>query len=457
MNGTTFRPVAGRHPAELIAAALYLVLAATSFYGTAPAALRAAAAAVLIAGPLAFWLTRREPGPTDDLWTAHATLRVAALGRQEDARRIGLYRRLVDELPIGLAILRLDDPADARSLRIVEMNPAGLRLAASEEPAAGRALTDFAPEVFDTELPGACVKAIRDGRTVTLPDFVSRERVPGGHFSIRIFPLGGPLAGLVFENVTAQKAAQDALARSNADLTQFAYVASHDLQEPLRKAGAFAEQLQRRSADRLDDAGRDFLARLQRALDGMQSLIDALLALARVSGGGVPAEAVDLGKLAVEVVDDLHFPLAQSGGKVRIDSLPSIEADPQQMRQLLQNLIGNAIKFHRPGRAPDVRVYGRTLPDGRAEFCVEDDGVGFDNKYAERLFQPFQRLHSRKDFPGSGIGLAICRKIVARHGGTIAVDGAVDRGALFTVVLPAARDRAKDDPQAVGGASWNRE
>ncbi|MDE2509938.1 MAG: MASE1 domain-containing protein, partial [Elusimicrobia bacterium] len=142
-------------------------------------------------------LERRVSERDGDLWTANATLRVAALGRQQDGRRIQLYRHLVNELPVGIVVLRLEDPGDVRSLRIVEMNPAGLRMAASERPAAGESLLEFAPEAFDSELPRLCAEAVRTGKSAHIPDFVSRQRVPGAHFSIKVFPLGSPLVGLV--------------------------------------------------------------------------------------------------------------------------------------------------------------------------------------------------------------------------------------------------------------------
>lgn len=458
MSKTELLSVGGRRATARVALVLYVLLAALACFGSPPLALRALAGAALLACPLLYLRFGRGASERDgELWAANATLRVAALGRKEDARRIQSYRKLVDEVPIGLAVLRLDAPEDLRSLRIVEMNPAGLKLAASDEPAAGRLLAEFAPEVFDTDLPAACGEVIATGRAAVLPDLVSSRRVPGGHFSIRLFRLGDGVVGLAFENVTAQKAAQDALARSNAELTQFAYVASHDLQEPLRKAGAFASQLRSRLTGRLDETDLDFFRRLERALDGMQSLIDALLTLARVSAVARAETPVDLGLLAAEVVDDLHFPLVHSGGKVRIDSMPTVTADLQQMRQLLQNLLANAVKFHRPDSAPDIRVSGRALPEGGAEFRVEDDGVGFDMRFAERLFQPFQRLHSRKEFPGTGMGLAICRKIAERHGGSISVQSEVGQGTAFTVVLPRPLPAPPSAAPVPGGAAWNRE
>ncbi|MCR4294482.1 MAG: ATP-binding protein, partial [Elusimicrobia bacterium] len=311
------------------------------------------------------------------------------------------------------------------------------RLAASgKENPSGRRLLDFAPELRGGPLPRACVEALQRNREVDLDDFAVASRAPGRRFSIRVFPLGAPLVGLAFEDVTARKAAEAALSRSNDELTQFAYVASHDLQAPLRKAAAFAEQLRQRLGDGLDATSLDFLSRMGRSLEGMQDLIDALLALARISSPASLPIDVDLSATAAEVLSDLDGTIAGAEAHVRIGRLPSVKGDPRQMKQLLQNLIGNALKFTAPGRPPRVRVRGRALNGGDVELIVEDDGIGFDMKFAERIFQPFQRLHARHEYPGSGMGLAICRRIVDRRGGSIAVDSAPGRGTRFTIVRP---------------------
>lgn len=377
-------------------------------------------------------LARRE----EELASARATLRVAALGRSEDGRRIQLYRRIVSELPIGIAVLRIEKPADPGSWLIVDFNPAGMRLAAAGgvNPA-DRPLLDFAPELRGGPLPRACVEALRRGREVDIDDFPSTSRAPGRRFSIRVFPLGGPLVGLAFEDVTARKAAEAALSSSNDELTQFAYVASHDLRAPLSKAAAFAEQLRHRLGDGLDATSLDLLRRMGRSLEGMQDLINALLSLALVTSRTAPPQEVDLSATAAEVLADLDGAIAAARAHVRVGELPTVKGDPQQMKQLLQNLIGNALKFATPDKPPRVRVRGRAL-NGGVELVVEDDGIGFDMQFAERIFQPFQRLHARHEYPGSGMGLAICRRIVERRGGSIDVDSAPGRGARFTIVLP---------------------
>jgi signal transduction histidine kinase len=244
------------------------------------------------------------------------------------------------------------------------------------------------------------------------------------------------------------KVHMDQLERSNHELQDFAYVASHDLQEPLRKIRTFGDRLTAQCAEALGDRGRDYLARMQQAAARMQTLIEDLLTFSRVTTKAQPFRSVDLTRVAHEVVDDLEVRLEQSGGRVVVEALPAIEADPLQMRQLLQNLLGNALKFHRPDVPPVVTVRSRRSPgeaagaDGivatpeRCELLVEDNGIGFDEKYLDRIFAPFQRLHGRGEYEGTGIGLAVCRKIAERHGGRITATSTPGQGATFSVTLP---------------------
>jgi light-regulated signal transduction histidine kinase (bacteriophytochrome) len=244
------------------------------------------------------------------------------------------------------------------------------------------------------------------------------------------------------------------LARSNAELEQFAYVASHDLQEPLRKVVTFGDRLKSKYGEALDDRGRDYLERMQDAAARMQVLISDLLTYSRVTTKAQPFTRVDLAKVAREVISDLEVRTEQLGGRVELGEMTTIEADPTQMRQLLQNLIGNGLKFHRPEERPVVKVGAQLLNgrgdlpvengpgaeaysnDVRCRISVEDNGIGFDEKYVDRIFQVFQRLHGRSEYDGTGIGLATCRKIVERHGGSITAKSAPGQGAKFIVTLP---------------------
>ncbi|HEY9282805.1 MAG TPA: ATP-binding protein [Pyrinomonadaceae bacterium] len=244
------------------------------------------------------------------------------------------------------------------------------------------------------------------------------------------------------------KASAARLVQSNRELQDFASVASHDLQEPLRKIQAFGDRLKTKCAAELTDEGRDYLGRMQNAAGRMQTLINDLLTFSRVTTKTRPFAPVELAQVAHEVLADLEVRLAEVGGRVEIADLPNVDADPLQMRQLFQNLIGNALKFRRPEAPPVVRVSAEIVPAAEAraaltvpaaEACrlkVSDNGIGFDEKYLDRIFTVFQRLHGRDKYEGNGVGLAVCRRIAERHGGGITAESTPGSGATFVVTLP---------------------
>jgi len=238
------------------------------------------------------------------------------------------------------------------------------------------------------------------------------------------------------------------LARSNRELEGFASVASHDLQEPLRKITAFGDRLRTRCATALDETALDYLERMHNAAGRMQTLIDDLLAYSRVTTKAQPFVPVDLGQVAREVLSDLELRIEKTGARIDLGELPTLEADPLQMRQMLQNLLSNALKFQRPGVPPAIRVAAWTLDGdatlsrrfpaafGMCQIAIEDNGIGFDEKHVDRLFKPFQRLNPQSAYEGTGIGLAICGKIAERHGGSITAASTPGEGTRFLVTLP---------------------
>jgi two-component system sensor kinase FixL len=273
----------------------------------------------------------------------------------------------------------------------------------------------------------------KDGKTldvsVSAGIYMSRDGTPVGSVHI-------------LRNITKRKRAEETLKetmadlkRSNAELQQFAYVASHDLQEPLRKIQAFGDRLKARYAKALDERGRDYLERTQNAAKRMQALINNLLTLSRITTRAQPFVRINLADVAQKVMSDLELHIERAGGRVETGDMPTIDADPTQMRQLLQNLINNGLKFHHPEKKPIVKVYGEPLNEV-CKIIVEDNGIGFEEKYVDRIFGAFQRLHGRGQYEGTGVGLAICQKIAERHGGSITARSSPGQGATFIVTLP---------------------
>lgn len=254
---------------------------------------------------------------------------------------------------------------------------------------------------------------------------------------------------VVCEDLTERKSLErelqsyaEKLERSNRELQDFAFVASHDLQEPLRKIQAFSTMLKKHA---LSDELNDLIERMQNATIRMQKLIDGLLNYSRVTTSEKPFKLVDLTEIVKETVSDLEVRIKSTGGSVEVQILPTIEADPSQMQQLFQNLINNALKFHREEK-PIVRIYARLLdnpPIGKEsdsgkwyQIFVEDNGIGFEERDSERIFKLLERLHGRSEYEGAGIGLAVCRKIVERHGGSITAKSKKGEGSTFTITLP---------------------
>ena len=259
----------------------------------------------------------------------------------------------------------------------------------------------------------------------------------------------GEMAGIAAARDQLEQAGRE-LERSNSDLEQFAYVASHDLQEPLRKVTSFCQLLQRRYGGELDERADQYI---DFAVDGakrMQVLINDLLAFSRVGRGDGTAEVVDAGAILDRAVENLAGALEESGGEITRDDLPRVRAEPTLLATVFQNLLGNALKF-RGEDAPRIHV-SAVRDANRWLFRVSDNGLGIEHEYADRIFTIFQRLHARSTYPGTGIGLAMCRKIVEHHGGTIWLEDSPPPGATFVVALPVVADDPSTDHPEVPSA-----
>ena len=374
--------------------------------------------------------------------------------RASEARLRALFAAMTD------VILVLD--AQGRCLEVAPTGPS--LLYRPPEEIVGKTLHEVFPRDRADEFMDRIRLSLESRRTVGLEYSLTIEgREVWFHGTVS--PMQEDSVLFVARDVTERKRAEEdlrsyarKLAQSNGELQSFAYVASHDLQEPLRKVRTFGDRLRTKYSGVLDTRALDYLDRMEGATARMQDLIDDLLTLSRVTTKARPFAPVDLGEVVGEVLSDLEASVEQAAGRVEVGELPTIEADRMQMRQLLQNLLGNALKFHKDGEPPVVRVRGEVVRGeaghgGRAlcQILVEDDGIGFEEEHAERIFAPFERLHGRGAYEGTGMGLAICRKVVERHGGEIQARSTAGRGAAFVVTLPVEQG-VKEAPEQGDGA-----
>jgi signal transduction histidine kinase len=287
-------------------------------------------------------------------------------------------------------------------------------------------------------------KDFPDDKTFMI-DFKPVRNASGGIFNVMV----------VMHDITEIKLVQKSLESkveelnsSNQDLEQFAYVASHDLQEPLRKIRAFGERLQNKFTDNISPEGMDYVKRMQNASERMQTLIDDLLTFSRVTRTDEVYVDVDLHDEFQKIIEDLEYTIEKKNATIDLMVNHHIDAIPSQIRQLFQNLLSNAIKFTKEGVPPLVEIKseilkGEALDNERLEqnkdYCritLKDNGIGFDQQYADKIFELFQRLHTRNEYQGTGIGLAVCKKIVDKHNGEIIVSSKQNEGTTFAIILP---------------------
>ena len=344
--------------------------------------------------------------------------------------------------PFGVEVLVAQSPimmmaCDAEErIRFINYTIPGLSLS----EVVGKSCYHYTPPEDVEMVRGHVRKVLTTGEPVSYEHRLSRP-LGAEWYGVQLAPIreGERIIGFTMSlmDITDLKRTQIRLEQSNRELESFASVASHDLQEPLRKIQTFSERLTSVYAEALGPEGRDYLTRMNNAATRMRKLIDDLLTYSRVSSKAQTHYLVDLSELARGVLGDLESIIEQSGATVTIGPLPTLEASPMQMRQLLQNLLSNALKFRKDDVAPAISLRATVDAEtNRCELQVEDNGIGFEEKYVDRIFNVFQRLHGRGKYEGTGIGLAICRKIAERHGGSIRARSAPGQGATFIVTLP---------------------
>ena len=305
----------------------------------------------------------------------------------------------------------------------------------SREELLGRNLWDEFPATIGNEFDTHYRRAVETGESVSFEGYYQ----PLDYwFEISAYPSEEGLA-VYFRSINERKKAQwqleatlEELERSNRELQDFAFVASHDLQEPLRKIQAFSDRLITRS-DKLDDQEKDYLKRMQSAAGRMQNLIEDLLSYSRVTTRAKSMMKCDTGAILEAVLQDMETSISRAQARIDVSELPETWGDATQLRQVLQNLLSNAVKFHAPDRPPEIRVSAEDITDEHWTLVVSDNGIGFDERYAEKLFHPFQRLHQKEGYAGTGIGMAIVKKILDRHGAVVSVNSAPGHGTTFRI------------------------
>ena len=305
---------------------------------------------------------------------------------------------------------------------------------------------DFhAAQVRDWAGAGAPARRMGEGEIQIRGRRKSGELFPAEAWITRVTIDGQERFATVLRDVSAREVMAEAVVdgdarwrRANAELEQFTSLASREIVEPMKAIHGFADRVASRFGERLPSDALFYLDRMRRAASRMQGLVDALLAFTQVTTKGRAFETVSLARIAAEVLNDLKPLTEMHDAVVKVGDLPTIEADPTQMRQLLRNLLANAIDFRRPDARPEVELWAET----RGDWCVlavTDNGTGFDPRHLDHVFDPFARLAESGPFEGAGMGLAICRRIVDRHGGTISAGSERGEGSTFTVWLPVRR------------------
>ena len=361
--------------------------------------------------------------------------------RKEREAELKLFRSLIDHSHDGVFVI---DPETAQFLDVNDT--ACRRLGYDRAALLERTVPDIEANLPDHEAWQAHVDDVRTEGTLTFEG--KHQRADGTIVPVEVnishVALDREYMLAVARDVTERREYERKLEESNERLEQFAYAASHDLQEPLRMVSSYLQLIEGRYADDLDEDGREFIKFAVDGADRMSDMIEGLLEYSRVDTQGEPFERIDLDEIVEDILEDLQFQITESDAEITTESLPCVEGDDSQLRQVFQNLVSNAIEYS--GDDPP-RIHISAEPDGEKRvISVSDEGIGIDADDTDRIFEVFQRLHSQEEHAGTGIGLALCRRIVERHGGEIGVESDPGEGTTFYFTLPLADE--EQEPQS---------
>ena len=347
--------------------------------------------------------------------------------------KLDLLKKTMSKLPIGIGIFEVEDLDELKSIRYVFMNDVILHeMRKTKEEVNGKYIVDVAPEAF--EHPGgiaameAYQKVARDHQSINLGLVEYSNQMTAGTYELTVNHIEANFVYVMLRNVTE-------LEQKNKELEQFAYIASHDLQEPLRTMNNFVGLIKKKYQGKIDKDADGYLNFISEASSRMINLIKGLLEHGRI-GHTQEKKKVDANELVELILKDLDSVIKESGARIKSDQLPTLRGDRIQLRLLFQNLITNAIKFRKADTTPKVDISVRQDQQLGYVFAVKDNGIGIDEKNQEQIFEIFERLHSRNEYQGNGLGLAHCKKIVGLHQGKIWVESTVGGGSTFFFNIP---------------------
>ena len=356
---------------------------------------------------------------------------------------LAAYKAVFNASPLGICVWNIEDPTDPGAMKLELVNDGANSVSGTDmRQFLGRSMRDAFPELLETKLPQRYIDVLLSGESTIEELEYGDANIDHKWFHVRVFKVSKHLVAISYDDITREKLAAQELAvtrrkqleRSKQELEQFAYVASHDLQEPLRMVASFTQLLAKQHDDKLDAQAKKYI---HFATDGavrMQALIDGLLSLSRISRSMAPLVPVDLNDVAKRVIAAMRRSKTLENVEVKYESLPTILGDANQLELVFQNLIQNAAKFNRS--ATPVIAIGTRTHQATVEIFVKDNGIGIEENQHARIFEIFQRLNKRSEFDGSGVGLALVQKIVEHHDGAVEVESAPDKGAIFRLLFP---------------------